>query len=465
MYRYLEGGIKVELSDVLGIREWRQNYQNNLENQFPKNVVVSVKLNIPGEVKNSQVLKKILLDGWMELKSQFEEQNEQLLFLRLILDRITGPEALAVLTGTIMEIKKQAINFEESFKLGRLFDVDVMSKDDKGYQLSRTQLGFEPRKCLVCNNNAKYCVKEQKHSIEEVQMAISSYIKKSEQREEIKFDLSQMAVSALLYEVVTTPKPGLVDPASSGSHQDMDVFTFIESAQALHPYFVAAQKIGNEFLGDNLSQMFNELRRVGVIAEKRMYLATNGINTHKGAIFSLGILVCATAYLQKNETFSRKELANTIIKMVRNLLEDDFQYLKQKPSEQLSAGEIQYLKYKKTGIRGEAVAGYPAVLKVGLPFLQKTTGSLNQRLVDTLMYIAANVSDSNLIKRAGTVEVVDEIKKWSKAYFKKGGSKTVAGINYLKELDQLFIQRNLSLGGSADLLILTVFLGKVEGII
>lgn len=58
MYGYLEGGIKVELSDVLGIREWRQNYQNNLENQFPKNVVVSVKLNIPGEVKNSQVLKK-----------------------------------------------------------------------------------------------------------------------------------------------------------------------------------------------------------------------------------------------------------------------------------------------------------------------------------------------------------------------------------------------------------------------
>lgn len=465
---FLTGGQEIGLNAVLETREWRQNYQESLEMQFPNEIIIGVKLNIPGPIKTSTYLKKMFLDGWKELLEQLQTARHELFFLRLFLDKQTGPEGMLVVTGKINQVKQLTILFESNFLFGRLFDADVMSQNDNEYQLSRTQLGFESRKCLVCERNAKLCAKEQRHTLDEIYQAIQKLVDEDRRKNdstEKNENLAETAVTALLYEVVTNPKPGLVDPASNGAHKDMDVYTFIESAQSLRAYFYLAQEIGFEFAGNSLPEMFNKLRRAGTEAELEMFHATNGVNTHKGAIFSLGIFVCATAYLKKNKMYTQATLVATIKAMLINLLKDDFKEIYKKPKNKLSAGELQFLKYKTLGIRGEAIAGYPAVFGLALPFLKNTRGSINNRLLDTLMYIAGHASDSNLIKRAQNVTILDEMKSWSASFFEMGGSQTAAGIQFLNELDKVFKSRNLSLGGSADLLILTTFVGRIEGII
>lgn len=127
------------------------------------------------------------------------------------------------------------------------------------------------------------------------------------------------ALKALLYEVIINPKPGLVDPVDNGSHNDMDVFTFVNSSLALEEYLDKAAEIGESFTGTDLTIMFNRLREKGVLAEKAMLTATQGVNTHKGAVFSLGIFVCAQSYAKRN----RQNVYDVIRSMCANLIEHD----------------------------------------------------------------------------------------------------------------------------------------------
>lgn len=275
----------------------------------------------------------------------------------------------------------------------------------------------------------------------------------------------QKALRAVLYEVTVNPKPGLVDPLSQGAHQDMDVYTFIDSAVSLQPYFEQAYQIGFEADTQDLPLIFQILREAGKDAEQTMFEATEGVNTHKGAIFSLGILLAATGYEHRYHRQSTLGILATVKGMLINLTSADFANLNAKEAGLQTAGERQFLKFGKTGIRGEAEAGFPTVTEIGLPFLKNTVGTRNQRLLDTLLFIASGTQDSNLIKRAGTPEIVGWLKPQIDQYFMLGGSKTNAGMKFLEELDQTFIDRNLSLGGSADLLILTIFLALLEGVL
>lgn len=273
--------------------------------------------------------------------------------------------------------------------------------------------------------------------------------------------LAMDAVRAMLYEVSVTPKPGLVDPASQGPHPDMTVFTFIDSALSLLPYFEKCVAMGLAFDGDELTELFQQIRPLGVRAEQTMRTATNNVNTHKGAIFSLGILVTASAYADKQGG----ELRSTVQTMLHGLTAHDFDGLAEKSRDQLTAGEKLYLRDGITGIRGEAEAGYPTTFNIALPALRQSTGTLNQRLLDTLLTIVANTTDTNLVKRAGNAEIIPWAHAQAQAYLANGGSKTPAGWEKLLELNRIFERDNLSLGGSADLLILTAFLGLREGII
>lgn len=272
---------------------------------------------------------------------------------------------------------------------------------------------------------------------------------------------TKMAVQAMLYEVTVNPKPGLVDPISNGSHNDMDVFMFINSAVALDDYYQACYEQGEAFQGTDLTQLFHQIRPLGVAAEQLMFATTHGVNTHKGAIFSLGILVCASGYASRTNLNSEQVLATTK-KMLVGLTKNDFKNLDTKPSDQLTAGEKQYLKYGLTGIRGQAEAAFPSVRKYALPYLKQAKGTLNQRLLDTLMVIVKHTEDSNLIKRANTNEIIKIVNDKIDQYFELGGSSTTAGYDYLLDLNQYFTEHNLSLGGSADLLILTIYLAMLD---
>lgn len=195
-----------------------------------------------------------------------------------------------------------------------------------------------------------------------------------------------------------------------------------------------------------------------------MFKATNGINTHKGAVFSLGVLTCAEAYRIKHPQL---DLTTIVKRMLKGLTASDYdiEKLHAKPVEQLTAGEKEFLRYGIKGIRGEAEAGYPTVMQIGVPALKKSQGTTMQRLLDTFMHIVAQTEDTNLIKRAGRHDVVEEAHQQAKRYLELGGTQTQAGRDYLARLNQEYLLNNYSLGGSADLLILTIFIGLRQGIL
>lgn len=263
------------------------------------------------------------------------------------------------------------------------------------------------------------------------------------------------ALASLLYEVVVNPKPGLVDPVDNGSHPDMDVFTFINSSLALEDYLSQAAVIGSDFAGPELRKMFKQLRERGKKAEEEMYQATGGVNTHKGAIFSLGIFVTARSFAVKN----KKDTFTVIKAMCRGLVAHDLGKMKRARS----TGEEQYLKYGTAGVRQSAEAGYPIVEKLSLPFLKHRRGTLNQRLLDTLMLIASVAQDSTFIKRSGGMQNLNWLHQMARHFLRLGGSSSPAGLDFLKQENQVFKQHNYSLGGCADLLVVTIFMALEEG--
>ena len=188
-------------------------------------------------------------------------------------------------------------------------------------------------------------------------------------------------------------------------------------------------------------------------AEKTMYKATFGANTHKGAIFSLGLLCAAAGRIPPNEwtpatllaqcgAFCRgitKELAVEVPK---------------------TAGELQFSQLGLTGVRGQAEAGFPAVLQVGLPILRKALGkglSENDALAVTLLHLIAATDDTNLIRRGGRAVQLALKDRLTRML----ADNPFPSMDEIAQLDQQFIQKNLSPGGSADLLALTVFLHKL----
>lgn len=456
-------GEAVDLLTVLDNREWRSRLQDKLKVTNSDKIVISAKLNIPGPIKNNDILQKVFMDGWQTFVAGLECNSQ---YEMLFAERVTGPEAFITVDGNLAAVKKTAILFEETYVLGRLFDIDVMANGQADYQLSREDLGFGPRLCLICGKPAKVCAKEQNHTLDEGYEVINQMYQGATSKELIFEKESQEtvvnnALKGLLYEVSLNPKPGLVDPVSMGSHTDMNMFTFIDSSLSLKSYLDKAFKLGRNFEGSDLKLLFNALRAEGVLAEQTMFNATNNVNTHKGAIFSLGIWVTAIAYSTKDGSATMTEVRRVIQRMVEGLIEKDLASNRVATT----AGEQQFQTYQLTGIRGEAVNGFPGVAEVAVPFLQATFGTMTQRLLDTLMKIAATLEDSTLIKRAKTPDVLAEMKEWTSIYFKLGGSHTEQGMKYLCDLDRLFIERNLSIGGSADTLILTIFIGQLTGLL
>lgn len=268
--------------------------------------------------------------------------------------------------------------------------------------------------------------------------------------------LTQNALRALLYEVVTLPKPGLVDPVDHSTHPDMDVYAFIDSSASLIPYFencIAAAQNAD----DDLLNLFEKIRVLGIEAEKKMFTATGEVNTHKGAIFSLGIILTAFAYAQKNHpNYTLNDIQAIIQQMTCNIL-DDFHH------HQDTAGKKQFAKYHLTGARGEAYRGFPTVFKIGIPYLTQTDGTTQEKLINTLLFLAANVEDSNLLKRSNDPQIFEWVKAQIKIFFERGGYQTDAGKEFLNQLNREFTKRNLSLGGTADMLIATIFVCLVQG--
>lgn len=267
---------------------------------------------------------------------------------------------------------------------------------------------------------------------------------------------------AMILEAIVQPKPGLVDPLDSGSHKDMDIMTFIISSVSMDEEFAVMYHLGCKFKGDDLRELFAQIRPIGLDAEAKMLQATNGINTHKGAIFSLGIIISAIGYLEAHHQLNSIDDVFTTVKLMVVDILADFQNIEKKPSSQLTHGEKLYLDYNVLGIRKEAHDGFPIVQEYALPFLQAKGELTNEVLLDTLMLILLHCEDSNLINRAGNIEILADARRYANEFFAIGGAETLAGKSYLTKLNQTFITKNLSIGGSADLLIVSIFIYLYE---
>ena len=267
--------------------------------------------------------------------------------------------------------------------------------------------------------------------------------------------LAKVATDALLQEVNLAPKPGLVDPISTGAHQDMTKDTFYKSIDALRPYLLAYAKAGENHNGTPLD-LFNELRALGKQAEDAMMAATNHINTHKGANFSFALVLGATAHTKGNIP----EALHYCHLMTRHLIEVDFADLDQK--EHLSYGEKLYVEHGITGIRGEAASGYPSLSKALDYYNTLDTHTPRHRDLLLLLYLMTFVEDGNLIHRGG-IDAYKKVQQEAKLLF--GEAQTLSEeelASRLEDYDNVLIERNLSPGGSADLLSLTFFWHKIQ---
>ena len=269
-------------------------------------------------------------------------------------------------------------------------------------------------------------------------------------------NIATLATKALLYEVSISPKAGLVSRLSNGSHKDMNFYTFIDSSLALHNYFLNCFDYGQEKLF-SCPDFFKDLREVGKVAEKEMYEATKGINTHKGTIFSMGILLAVLGvHLKENKEIDLKILSEKIKEMCKPLLNE------LEDADNISTyGEKAYKEYHLTGARGLAISGYEIVLLDGINKLKNFCKTLDfeTACILLLFYYMSVLDDTNIVNRA-SITTLKEVQILSKELFEEN-KKTLEKEsikNSMSKLNDIFIEKNISAGGSADLLILTIFI-------
>lgn len=287
--------------------------------------------------------------------------------------------------------------------------------------------------------------------------------KKTQNKEQFLKFIEEAATSSLIDEVSATPKPGLVDLKDNGAHTDMDFHTFEASTHAIVPYITTMAKLGMDWQYEK-EGLFLALRPIGVEAEKSMFAATKGVNTHKGMIFSMGLTAAAAGYsYQQSGVLQAANILELCREMCATPLEQDFAGIS--ATEPKTHGERLFLQYGIRGIRGEAAKGFPAILRYSLPVLLKSSDlsayNWNRICLQVLLNLMAKVDDTNVLYRTN-YESLAYVRERADFIISLGGSFTEKGLQALEALNTDFIKRNISPGGCADLLAITLFLWRLE---
>lgn len=453
---------KVVVEDMLAARDRRVDIQNRmLEEGGSDCSLACLTMNIAGEIKRTPMT-KMLFDRGI---SEFEQAGFEVID-HMLIDEFTGSEAFWLVKENGAEVKKYLEDVEDSFPAARLFDFDVLTPD--GVKLSRAK----SRKCLICDKPAAECARSRAHGLDTIKAATQALL-----RDFCAEALAEEAHEALLAEVYSTPKPGLVDLVNNGAHKDMDVALFEKSADALETYFYDAAALGMR--GCTMA----ELRERGLAAEQEMYAATGGVNTHKGMIYSMGLLLAGMGMAlagvnETDETDETDEPANNVesntggssanndslrqeaIKNAAGLASEDAErMLARARSNPDTNGAVVLRDYGVLGATGHAASGFPGAVftterleyyikEENLPGGE--AGAL--ALCDSM----ASLEDTNLLHRGGA-----EGLKFTKEKASEISELPVPErISALSELDNEMIERNLSPGGSADMLALAFLLGS-----
>lgn len=444
------------LMDILDARERRAQRQQELLTQYAL-PLVSFTLNIAGPVKNSPLIRRAFREGAERLEDALRGEGIAIAAQENT-DTLTGCEGFFVLRGDGEQIKRLCIALEDEDGLGRLFDFDVI--DPVHGKWDRTALGFSERSCLICGKAGKDCASRRLHPVAELQEKTAAILRNYFAEKDAQW-LACQAARALMTEVCTTPKPGLVDRANNGSHRDMDIFTFLDSTAAILPYFLRAARLGQETAAFTPDETFARLRTEGLRAEHAMFAATQNVNTHKGAVYSMGLVCGAAGRLWTDEGIPHD--ANAILDECARLAAPSTQRTLDGlcSSSASTAGEAAYLRCGLRGVRGEAADGFPAVRNIALPALEEVLSggkTLEQAGAYVLLRLIAGVSDTNLIARGGLDGQQWAAIRSAQLLAHEQGFDRDALIRFDTEM----IEKKLSPGGCADLLALTYLLHAVQ---
>ncbi|MGH8386207.1 MAG: triphosphoribosyl-dephospho-CoA synthase [Pseudomonas sp.] len=265
--------------------------------------------------------------------------------------------------------------------------------------------------------------------------------------------LADMAVDALIDEADLSPKPALVDRRGSGAHTDLHLGLMHASALALWPAFKEMAEAAIE-IGEIGLPLREAVGRIGREGEQAMLVTTSGVNTHRGAIWALGLLVTAAALGPQSCG------ANSVTLRAARLALLDDRYAPRS----LSHGAQVVQRFGARGAREEAQLAFPAVTQRALPQLKLSRanghGEQNARL-DALLAIMTTLADTCVLYRAGE-EGLHTMQRGAQAVLDAGGSASLAGRRRLHELDQQLIALNASPGGAADLLAACLFIDRIE---
>ncbi len=330
--------------------------------------------------------------------------------------------------------------------------------------------------------------------------------------------------NALLGEVYATPKPGLVDRRDTGAHRDMNYETFLASTEAITPYMVRMFVEGMDATaaGHTPEEVFRMIRGTGLEAERAMYAATDGVNTHKGMIFTMGIVLAAAgilyarreeaagrlkdevkpealaaaegAAMPETEVIAGQITVDAILDMARQMtarsMAEDFRRMLEHPPK--THGERLFQTYGERGIRGQAMEGFPILRDTAVPWLSRfrnlgsdealqqafaaqatlrrgllqDTGSMhaehfeNAVHVSTLIAIMSVLNDTNVFIRS-SYEDMCWLQSESSTILGMGAMFTEEGVQAIEALNMACIEKNISPGGAADILAVAILLLKL----
>lgn len=433
---------EVTLAQMLKARDDRVQRQQELLSKY-RCPLICFTMNIAGPIKTSPLIERGFFAGLSRLSDSLPRDIVRFCEVQT---ESTGCQAMLSVEADATVLKNLCVAIEEETPLGRLFDMDVL--DGSGVKIEREV----PRSCIVCGAAGRGCAAGRLHTMPELQAAtnriLCEYFLKNDAQ-----SVAELAVRSLLDEVHTTPKPGLVDRRNNGSHTDMDIATFIASANALKPYFSECVAIGQQTADDEPAVTFRHLREAGLSAEKAMFAATNGVNTHKGIIFTLGALCGGIGRLWRADTpFSDLATLCAECAAIAKSALDDWDTIADS-----TAGLRLYRQCGLTGIRGEVAAGLPSVVQIGLPAFKLAQAQgldRNDAGAVALLHLITGVEDTVLYHRGGSEGAAFAVQETKNLL----SAAPFPNADRIAVLDDAFIERNLSPGGCADLLAVTYFL-------
>lgn len=444
------------ITEFLLDRDRRVLYQEHLLKENKDKTLVTIRINYPGIEKSNYITDNIVNTIYNEILTYYGK------FI-VFEDKYKNKEGIVahfLFDLDFVNVKKEMINVEEEHILGRCLDIDVYTlKNDKVIGISRSDLFKKPRRCFICDLDAKICSRAQTHTIDEIknyfEVVYKNFKDSQKKTESLAYEVSQMALKAMISEVSTFPSFGLVSPISSGAHKDMDYYTFLNSAVAITPFLKKMFEVGYSYYSPEY--IFDAIRDIGKECEKKMFEATNNINTHKGMIFLMGISMAAIGKaLYENKEFY--QIQDIIKSMVKNIL-DDFKELHKK--EKLTHGERLYLEYGFTGIRGQVQDGLSVLFDNIIDNYINSDLKENDLYTQILIELMARVEDSTVVYRHD-ISTLRKVQSDAKDLLNMGGIFTEKGRQKCHHLEDLYIKENISPGGCADLLAISILLIDVK---